>query len=89
MADAVGVPWTAITAAADELAAELGCRAFQPLELGLMTQTEWADSITEKLAPTYTLQASLRHFDKYFYHPDRTLDQPLLKELKRLRNRGV
>lgn len=89
VAGAVGVPWTAIAAAADELAAELGCRSFQPLELGLMTQTDWADRVTEKLALAHTFRASLRDFDKYFYHPDRPLDRPLLQELKRLHNRGL
>lgn len=89
VAGAVGVPWAAIAAAADEVAAELGRRFFQPLEMGLITQTQWADRIAEKLALTHTSRASLRDIDKYFYHPDRTLDQPLLQELRRLHNRGL
>ena len=88
VSNAVGVPWETLFGAAHLVAQELGHEALQPLELGLISQDEWADRITEKLGSGVSWKTSLRDFDKHYYG-QRSIDATLLNELHVFRARGI
>lgn len=88
VANAMGVTWEALASAANEVAEDLGYRDLQPLELGLISQNNWADRVTEKLGGSARLNTSLRDFDKHYYR-DRRIDAQLLAELQRFRAQGI
>lgn len=83
---ASGVPWPELAAAAEQVATDLGLHGLGPLELGTLTQREWADRLTARLMTTPDID--LGRWDEYWY-ADRPLDQVLVDELRRIAERGV
>ncbi len=86
VAAASGVPWPELAAAAEQVAAELGLHGLGPLELGILTQREWAGRLTARLATTPRID--LCRWDEHWY-ADRPLDRALVAELERIAGRGV
>jgi putative hydrolase of the HAD superfamily len=86
IAAASGVSWPELAAAAEQLASRLGLHGLGPLELGILSQREWADQLTACL-PT-TPRIDLRRWDEYWY-ADRPVNQSLLDELRRIAYHGV
>lgn len=86
VAAASGVPWPELAAAAGQVAAELGLRGLGPLELGILTQREWAGRLTARL--TTPPRIDLGRWDEYWY-AGRVLDRALVGELRRIAGRGV
>jgi putative hydrolase of the HAD superfamily len=83
---ASGVPWAELYAAAEQVAAELGLHGLGPLELGILTQREWADRLTARLMTVPAVD--LGRWDEYWY-ADRLLDRVLVEELRRIAGQGV
>jgi putative hydrolase of the HAD superfamily len=83
---ASGVPWPELAEAAEQVAAELGLHGLGPLELGILTQREWADRLTARLVATP--RTDLGRWDEHWY-TDRPLDRVLVDELRRIAGRGV
>lgn len=89
VADSIGVTWPDIVAAANRVAAPMGLSALQPLELGMMSQDDWADGVMDELrAAGIEFTGTLRGFDVHWY-AGRRLDEQLLAALADLRDRGI
>ncbi|MEV0796631.1 HAD family hydrolase [Kribbella sp. NPDC050281] len=86
VAAASGVSWPELAAAAEQVAGRLGLHGLGPLELGILSQREWADQLTACLSTTPHID--LRRWDEYWY-ADRPVSQVLLDELQRIAGRGV
>ncbi|MBE1876653.1 HAD family hydrolase [Myceligenerans pegani] len=87
VAAASGVPWPELARAADRVAGELGLRGrLAPLELGILSQREWAGRLTTHL--TTVPRADLGRWDELWY-ADRPLDRAVVAELCRLSSRGI
>lgn len=86
VADASGVPWPELAAAAEQVASRLGLHRLGPLELGILSQREWADHLTACL--TTTPRIDLGRWDEHWY-TDRPVSQALLDELRRIADHGV
>ncbi|WP_410790065.1 HAD family hydrolase [Kribbella sp. C-35] len=86
VAAASGVPWPELAAAAEQVADRLGLHGLGPLELGILSQREWADRLTACL--TTRPRVDLRRWDEFWY-ADRPVNQALLDELHRIAAHGV
>lgn len=85
---ASGVPWTELSAAASAVAEARGMTGLQPLELGVMTQREWGESLCSRLAPDHVSRVDLGEWGEHWYR-GRVVNAALLDELERLRGEGV
>ncbi|MFG1627407.1 HAD family hydrolase [Kribbella sp. NPDC049227] len=86
VAAASGVSWPELAAAAEQVAGRLGLHGLGPLELGILSQREWADRLTACLSTTPRID--LRQWDEYWY-ADRPVGQAFLDELQRIAGHGV
>jgi putative hydrolase of the HAD superfamily len=84
--EASGVPWAELRRAADAVAAELGLRGLQPLELGILSQADWGARVTA-LLPTAP-RVDLGRWGDHWYR-DRPMNAELLAELERVASAGV
>jgi putative hydrolase of the HAD superfamily len=85
---ASGIPWLELRAAADAVAARLGLRGLEPLELGLMSQADWGARLADELAPRLVPRVDLGRWGDYWY-AGREVNSELLGELRRLAERGA
>jgi putative hydrolase of the HAD superfamily len=85
---AVGVPEQAFRTAIDAVAADFGLHALEPMERGLLTQSEWGRRVTAALAPTWRPAIDLAHFGDYWY-AGRVLNRALYDRLVALKQRGL
>lgn len=88
IAAASGVPWAALSAAASAVAEEQGMTGLQPLELGAMTQREWGERLSRRLAPDHVSRVDLGEWGDHWYR-GRAVNNELLDELERLAAEGV
>lgn len=86
--EASGVPWTALMAAASEVAHELGVTGLGPLELGLLSQAEWGARVARALPPAHESRIDLGRWDEYWYR-DRPVNTELLDVLGEIAAGGV
>ena len=85
---ASGVPWPVLMTAAGDVAAEMGLTGLGPLELGLLTQTEWGSRVGRALPSEHPTQVDLGRWDEFWYR-NRPVNLELMEVLADLAAGGV
>lgn len=83
-----GVRWPELFDAADRVARRSGSRGLGPLELGRMSQSQWAQAVTAEL-PGGVPHGSLETFGEAWYAGRGVVDPTMVALLRRARADGI
>jgi putative hydrolase of the HAD superfamily len=88
VAAAAGLTWDQLWQGITDVAHGMGLEGMQPLELGMLSQTEWGARVTRQLPLDHQPRIDLGSWDDHWYR-GRHLDGELLDELRRIRRGGT
>lgn len=83
-----GLPWPVLESAASTVARRRGLRGWEPLELGVLSQSQWGSELAAALPPGSVSRFDLRRWDDVWYR-DRRVEHELVAELLRWRAQGM